>query len=502
MNYHARTLALMGLGLVIGGCADGEGLQPLLVTVSADAALRAQLRVVKVAIYDADSLIATRPTEAHTFELGDATTAQRGQVSLPLSFSIAPGGASSLKIELRGYAEDGHEVIEQKAVARFSSGKAQAVDLDLRFACSDMPFPCESLGSTCIAEARACAEPPVLTGREVSPGKELSSLGPRSDDPAPACASYPCSPDYPCIPVGAADYVCLGRYADWPMPGKGSPTPPSYASVSDGVTQDRVTGLYWQRTLPSVYEGCSGTKATYGDRCTWHEAKLYCARLNLDGRRWRLPSKIELESIWDDGSIDPSIDLRAFPNTEAESYWSASPDIGSLMTDDQFPNSAWYVSFGTLGSNSAPPSRLMLARCVSGEPAPGAGAKDRFETDEASGTVADKRTGLVWQRGNSASINRWSEAKNVCTELGQGYRLPTIKELLTLFDPTQFPSLRGAFLKPEKPYAWSSSMHVNDNYGPWLADSVTALPIPTGIAGQIAQDEGFAFDLPYVRCVR
>jgi len=65
-----------------------------------------------------------------------------------------------------------------------------------------------------------------------------------------------------------------------------------------------------------------------------------------------------------------------------------------------------------------------------------AGAEDRF-TNNGDGTVTDTRTGLMWaQTDNMGNIN-WQNAKLYCENiiLGgyDGWRMPTIEELETLF---------------------------------------------------------------------
>jgi hypothetical protein len=85
----------------------------------------------------------------------------------------------------------------------------------------------------------------------------------------------------------------------------------------------------------------------------------------------------------------------------------------------------------------------------------------------ASGTVVDTKTGLIWQQTMAANSYTQSDAASYCATLslnGGGWRLPSIKELLTLvdetklartFDETAFPGSDG--------YFWSSSPYLGDN---------------------------------------
>jgi len=82
----------------------------------------------------------------------------------------------------------------------------------------------------------------------------------------------------------------------------GLPNPASY-EVSDSGNQvtDKVTGLVWQRNVD-------------GSKYTWEDAQQHCACFAVDGvAGWRLPSRIELASIADWTTANPSIDSNAFP---------------------------------------------------------------------------------------------------------------------------------------------------------------------------------------------
>jgi hypothetical protein len=81
---------------------------------------------------------------------------------------------------------------------------------------------------------------------------------------------------------------------------------------------------------------------------------------------------------------------------------------------------------------------------------------DRFEPTGNS-TVIDHETGLEWQASTSGPMT-WQEAMDYASSLGDGWRLPTIEELITLIDysqvdpATNFPNhLATGF--------WSSSVH-------------------------------------------
>jgi hypothetical protein len=122
------------------------------------------------------------------------------------------------------------------------------------------------------------------------------------------------------------------------------PNPASYTVEGDTV-KDNVTGLVWQRTVPTQ---------TYD----WAGAKAYCASLSLGGlTEWRLPSRIELVSLVDFTKFDPSIDTTAFPSTPSSVFWSSSPVA--------VYGGAWYVDFHDGGTYSGgASSHYHAVRCV------------------------------------------------------------------------------------------------------------------------------------------
>jgi hypothetical protein len=117
--------------------------------------------------------------------------------------------------------------------------------------------------------------------------------------------------------------------------------PPGRYTMNYATVIDTITNLTWQRTVPSeVY--------------TWDAAKNYCTGLSLGGigaGGWRLPRKLELESLVNDESNSSAIDTTAFPNTPSNYFWSSSP---SAATADY----AWYVDFSSGSGVSGGGSRV------------------------------------------------------------------------------------------------------------------------------------------------
>jgi hypothetical protein len=81
--------------------------------------------------------------------------------------------------------------------------------------------------------------------------------------------------------------------------------------------------LEWSGTL------CDGKSVDYA------AAEKACAAL---GEGWRLPTRMELESILDLTRHDPAIDSARFPDTKSTWYWTSTPCAWA-------PSCAWFVHF-------------------------------------------------------------------------------------------------------------------------------------------------------------
>ena len=294
-----------------------------------------------------------------------------------------------------------------------------------------IPNPCQH-GGTCSVAANAA-----VCNCEAS-----GHTGSRCETDIDECAqANVCShPAYPCVQTEPPGYTCQGHFADWPMPDSstfGGIATPNYDYSTDlTVTSDKVTGLDWQREPPSTYPLCSGMKATNRDSCTWDEAENYCERLVLGGKSdWRLPTKIELESILDFRQGAPHrLDASAFPSVRSEvaSYWTSSSE-GDLDWKK------WIASTSGI-TLTALNTATHLVRCVRTRVRPASGTPQTRYT-KSDTTVRDNRTGLLWQSTPEATLVGRAEAADRCARLGAGWRLPSVKELLTLVDPTSVPPI-------------------------------------------------------------
>jgi len=228
----------------------------------------------------------------------------------------------------------------------------------------------------------------------------------------------------------------------WPMPNPqqvGTTYLQSY-TVEGEVVLDTVTELTWQRTASSM-------------PMSWSDANEFCESLAVDGGGFRLPSRIELVSLVDLTQSGTAIDGNAFPSTPPEGFWSASRSA-------DISNKAWGVGFGfsTGVAFQAELTEPRRVRCVR-SPATEQGAS-RFTVDGE--LVEDTATHLQWQREASSVAADWNTAAQSCASLtlsGDGWRLPTLKELHTLVDETRvLPAIDSATL-PTGPtgFYWTSS---------------------------------------------
>jgi hypothetical protein len=131
-------------------------------------------------------------------------------------------------------------------------------------------------------------------------------------------ACQACDDVYVCL-NSSPNYTCRGQFPDWPP----AYTRSAFTTPSSGIVKDSRSGLEWQRDLPETYPGCAADTGTDSAKCMWAEAKQYCARLQLGGTGWRLPTKAEFESIVDDSS-ETGLDASLFPNTPGNYFWTAS----------------------------------------------------------------------------------------------------------------------------------------------------------------------------------
>ncbi|MEI6805751.1 MAG: DUF1566 domain-containing protein [Myxococcaceae bacterium] len=205
---------------------------------------------------------------------------------------------------------------------------------------------------------------------------------------------------------------------------------------TDAVVTDTFTGLIWEQTSsPSSM--------------TWKNATSYCAGLLKNNYGcWRLPTPLELHSLVNhQASSHISINEAAFPATISDDFWTSAYAVG--LTGNSWYGYFGYYGLGYIGYDTV--STVYPVRCVRGNDF---NWSNRY-TDEngdvltnQSIQVKDQKTGLLWQRAQSSSAMQWNasspigSAQSYCQNLVIGYdgagswRLPAVKELLTLVDYT------------------------------------------------------------------
>jgi hypothetical protein len=116
-----------------------------------------------------------------------------------------------------------------------------------------------------------------------------------------------------------------------------------------------------------------------------------------------------------------------------------------------------------------------------------------------NGTVYDSKSKLTWQQTVSPTTYTWAEAKTYCAGVGAslggtGWRVPTIKELLSIVDVSQrLPAIDQSVFPSTPPESfWSSSPLAGSSGFAWYV-------LFTG--GYAVGNGGTLFSY-YVRCVR
>jgi hypothetical protein len=262
------------------------------------------------------------------------------------------------------------------------------------------------------------------------------------------------------------------------------PASASYDTSLRGVVTDTITGLTWERT-PTAIEATA-------------VSSTFCPTRNTGGLAgWRLPTLLELESIADLAARAPAIDAVAFPETRS-SFFASSTRLYMAGHPFGLDGYNWTVSFETGSTvNGLPPS--FFIRCVR-RASPGAcfSTAGRFHSDSVSSTasVIDDMTGLSWQSAVDPAPLTWDQAKADCAARGSGFRLPSLKELLSIVDFTASPVPIDASAFPFTPNQeyWTSSTVAGKRTDAWTMSFLESSSAYTQTAS--------TSDARYVRCVR
>jgi hypothetical protein len=226
------------------------------------------------------------------------------------------------------------------------------------------------------------------------------------------------------------------RYARWTMPNDSTSAvhPIHYTIVSPTIVHDDVTLLEWQRGVSPAPVSTGG-----GGR------QAYCESLALDGTGgWHLPSTVELLSLMDYAkSAAPMLDTTVFTGTPTA---AAGSEIGLVS------NEGIQVDYDTgLVAAASVAGASFTVRCVRASARLPTGP--RFTV--AATDVTDTYTKLVWQKGTT-----YRTSSNPALPCVAPYRLPTVKELYTLVDPTGSPRYFDSttFTLGSTDRSWSSTL--------------------------------------------
>ncbi|MGE0087748.1 MAG: DUF1566 domain-containing protein [Desulfococcaceae bacterium] len=302
-----------------------------------------------------------------------------------------------------------------------------------------------------------------------------------------------------CYDTAGTEIPCAGTGQD----GEFSINPMSYtkldangnaladSSASWVMVRDNVTGLIWEvkqnkdgvknYTNPhdadntyTWYDSSPATNGGYagtaGDGTDTEDFINAINAASLGGYSdWRMPSREELRSIVDYSLPypGPTINTSYFPNTVSNGYFSST----TYASDTNF---VWtvlllyqYGGYGTIYPSNKSFSGIVRA-VRSGKSAP----TPRF-TDHGDGSVSDTMTGLMWEQKTDDGGLRdkdntytWQQGLDYCNNLTlaghSDWRLPTIKELASLDDLSQYnPAIDPVFrIYTGSFYYWSSTSYV------------------------------------------
>lgn len=217
--------------------------------------------------------------------------------------------------------------------------------------------------------------------------------------------------------------------------------------IANGKLSDRV--LQFSTTTGTVVD--TNTALIWEDKAefnlkefSFEEAQEHCAGLEKNGEfEWRLPTKDDFESLVDYDK-DPVVSNIFKHVSNSKQYWSSTP----------YYNYAYGMSFKTGDISSLRKTEKGFAKCVSGK-----------LREEAKPTCIAVNKNvfcgkLTWKDESQIRV-KIDKAKEYCTSLGNGFRLPTYKELKSIYDNKKLVSGFKDALKGQARF-WTSTKKGNE----------------------------------------
>lgn len=203
-------------------------------------------------------------------------------------------------------------------------------------------------------------------------------------------------------------------------------------TTTPGVVRDSNTGLTWEDKADTLARDF-----------TFDQAQEYCKSL---GDGWRIPTNVELESIVDFARSPMSLDI--FKHIiDSKQYWSSTPYVGTY---------GYGMSFKTGTISSLKKTSTGALKCVNGQ--------EYIETKPTCQAAANKTVkcsnNLIWKDESQQRV-KIDKAEEYCQQLGSGFRLPTYKELKSIYNNKNLVSGFKDQLKGQANF-WTSTKKGNE----------------------------------------
>jgi hypothetical protein len=223
----------------------------------------------------------------------------------------------------------------------------------------------------------------------------------------------------------------------------GNPLPNS--AISWAMVKDNNTGLIWEAKTTD------GSMHDWSNIYNWLEALAFLSQLNNQNfggyNDWRIPTIFELATLVHYDAYLPAIDTDFFPNGGG-SYISTT----GYAYNDKYN---WQIDFnhGAIDPGWDKNNQPRMLRVVRGQQF----GSNHSYIDNGDGTVTDTMTGLMWFKNESGPFV-WENALIYCEGLTfAGYddwRMPNIKELLSIVDFNRYGPAWDINYFPDIPPAW------------------------------------------------